>query len=326
MARFSFLSYIRPSSSTDKRIGNAESKGRYDLPLTKSTDTRFLVLLIALMSYLGVMALSGVFALTAISHHWSSGLKGQITIEIPAENPDGSLRTEQEIETLKQDTKTILEASAAIESVKVLSAEDISDLLSPWLGDSQQSANAFGDIPLPGLISAVTKPDAKQSLAPLRRQLKELADNIQVDTHKDWLDDILRLTLTMQTAAIFITILIAATTVIAVAGAIKSRIAIYKKDVELLHLMGASDAYIARQFQRHSLILAIKGSIIGVIFGVLTLVLAGFLISTEAEGLLPHFDLNAYHWLTLFLLPAFMGVLGFVTTRYTVLQSLSAMP
>ncbi len=50
---------------------NAIETRQYDLPLDNSEDSRFLILLIALMSFLAVLALSGTIALNSMTNKWS---------------------------------------------------------------------------------------------------------------------------------------------------------------------------------------------------------------------------------------------------------------
>ena len=45
--------------------------------------------------------------------------------------------------------------------------------------------------------------------------------------------------------------LIVAVTGVVVAGAVRARMAIHQKELQLLHVMGASDGYIAHQFVRY---------------------------------------------------------------------------
>ena len=48
-------------SSKDKRLGISQDRHKYDLPLNHDEGAKFLVLLIALMSFLAVMALAFSF-------------------------------------------------------------------------------------------------------------------------------------------------------------------------------------------------------------------------------------------------------------------------
>ena len=85
-----------------KKLGVAQSRGRYDLPLNRSAGTYFLMLLVALMTFLAMMSLAATMFIGSISDHWSSGLENKITIEIPAVNRQGDIREKEDIKDLAQ--------------------------------------------------------------------------------------------------------------------------------------------------------------------------------------------------------------------------------
>ncbi len=308
----------------DRKLGVAEGKRRYDLPLNKSEGTDFLILLVILMTFLATAALSGSFALSAMGERWSSGLENKATIEIPAETASEKLRTYEKIRELTEKAEKTLQTHKAIKSAKMLDEQDIQKLISPWLGDGA----ALEDIPLPGLIGVEFKKDMdpEEDLADIKAKLQKIAPDIRIDRHESWLGDILRFTGALQFAAAMIVIIISITTVIAIAGAIRSRIAVHKADVELLHLMGASDEYITRQFQRHAFILTLRGSIIGVGTGALFITLLGLLSARAESVLIPHFELTTIQTGILAALPLITCIIGTLTARFTVLRSLSQMP
>ena len=76
-----------------RSLGIATSKRRYDLPLNKDGGGLFLKILIALMSFLAILALSGSFALSAMKDRWSSGLENKASIEIRAQDEAGGILT-----------------------------------------------------------------------------------------------------------------------------------------------------------------------------------------------------------------------------------------
>ena len=51
----------------EKALGVAQGRRVYDLPLNRASGTGFLVLLIALMTFLAMLALSASFALSAMT-------------------------------------------------------------------------------------------------------------------------------------------------------------------------------------------------------------------------------------------------------------------
>ena len=306
----------------DRRLGSS-NKRQYDIPLGKNEGTDFLVLLIALMTFLAVMALSGSFALGSMTKRWSSGLENKLTIEIPAEKSDGDLRTKEQITEFTNKVVKSLESNPGIKSFDVLKDEDIQELISPWLGEDM----VLDEIPLPGLVSAELHISSPEVLQVLEKDMALINNNIRIDTHETWLMSLLRVTGALKLSASAITLIIGLTTIVAVAGGVRARMAIHRADVELLHLMGASDDYIMKQFQRHALILAIKGAAIGMVLSIIALlVMGGFSSGTEAESILPGMSLRPTQWVGLIILPAFACLIAAVASRFTVLRVLGAMP
>lgn len=306
----------------DKRLGSAGNR-RYDIPLDKNEGADFLILLIALMTFLAVMALSGSFALSSMTKRWSSGLENKLTIEIPAEKSNGDLRSQDQIDAY---TKEVLEALADhphIDKLSALEENDIQDLIAPWLGKDM----VLDEIPLPGLISAELNLSTPEVLSAIEKDLALINNNIRIDTHESWLMSLLRMTGALQLSASAITLIIGLTTIVAVAGGVRARMAIHREDVELLHLMGASDEYITKQFQRHALILAIKGAGAGTIAAVIVLILMSvFSGNGGEEQVLPGLTLRPLQMIWLIVLPAFACVIAAVASRFTVLRVLGAMP
>ena len=306
----------------EKKLGVAFRKGRYDLPLNKDEGTNFLRLLIALMSFLAAIALTGNFALNSMTQRWSSGLENKLTIEIPAEKEDGELRSTAEIQSLAERVEEVLENNPAVKSADTLDQNDIQELVEPWLGKDAP----LGDIPLPGLISVELTSPEPGTTAKLTAEISEIADDIVVDTHEAWLQSLMRMISSLRFAALTVALIIAATTVTAIAGAIRSRIAVHRADVELLHLMGANDEYIIRQFQRHALVIALQGSLCGTLAAGLILVITKYGIGTGGESLLPAFSLGIGQGLMVAILPLLAALIAGATARFTVLRSLSRMP
>ncbi|MCB1563517.1 MAG: permease [Alphaproteobacteria bacterium] len=307
----------------DKQLGVAERGRRYDLPLNKSAGTGFLILLVALMTFLAVMALGASFTLGEMAQRWASGLENRLTVEIPAEITGGALRSPSDIAYLSEKTAEALKADPAVETVEIMGEADVQALISPWLGEDL----SFEGLPLPGLISVKMRIGTPEAIERLRHTLKGINQDIHLDAHESWLKDLLRLTGALKFAAAAITLIIALTTIAAIAGAVRSRMAEHKADVELLHLMGASDLYITRQFQRHALILALRGALAGTAAGGLALLLIGLSAGNGGDtGLLPNLHLGTKHVLTLILLPCAACLIASLAARFTVLRVLALMP
>ncbi len=308
----------------EKRVGSAQKKRQYDLPLSTDEGTVFLALLIALMTFLAIMAISSSFALGEMTSRWSNGLEKQATIEIPAQmEASSSLRSPEDIQALQGRIKSALQGMPMIESIDVLSEKDIAKMVSPWLGDNF----AMDNIPMPGLISLKLYSTSEKNMGKITQTLKAISPDIRLDTHERWLADLFRLSGALNFAAIFITVIIGLTTVTAVAGAIRSRMAIYQADIELLHLMGARDHYIMKQFQRHALILAFKGAVIGTSIGMIILLAIGWISGDTATALLgENGGLSHGQFMVILSLPFVACGIAALSARHTVLRVLSLMP
>lgn len=316
------LPFLRPK---DKMLGVAQNKQRYDLPLHQDAGGYFLILLICLMSFLGCITMAGAFILSSVSDRWQSGLENALTIEIPAQqNGSNKLRDSKEISILNDRAKEALEKNSGIENVNILSEDDIKTLISPWLGE-----DAIGqDLPLPGLLSVTLKTGqvVDAVLPDLKKDLSKIAENIRIDTHESWLSDILKLTSILQFLSGFLAILIGTIAIVSISGAIRAKMAIHHQEIELLHLMGARDRYVARQFQRHMLKLSFKGCALGVFIAALLFLALKLFFGKETALFLPNFNVKPSHMISFMLIPVLGCFIAAFTARYTVLRALRKMP
>lgn len=297
-------------------------KHHYDLPLNKDADSKFMITLIALMSFLAILAFIGSFALGAMTARWSSGLENKITIEIPVETLDGNLLSQ---ETVKQETLKVYKAlqdDDLISSIKILDDKDIGKLIEPWIGDNL----TLGEIPLPGLIAVEVRSSDSQSLETLEKNMKTASAHALLENHHEWLRDLMRFALILKTLAISVALLITATTIIAIAGGIRTRMAIHSDEVELLHLIGATDKYIARQFQNHAMILALQGGLIGTGAGLFVALLLVLFSGQSGTSLIPSLEIGFGSFLILICVPFATLAIAGITARFTVLRTLANMP
>lgn len=306
----------------ERVLGVSKSKRRYDLPLTGSSSNGFLRLLICLMSILGMLALSASFALSAMTDRWSEGLENKISVEIPATDSGGDVIEPGIVKSMTDAAAKILNSHPDVKEATIMEESQIRELLSPWLGKDM----VMDSIPIPGLISVTFDAESNPDLAVLGQKLKEVAPQARIDTHESWLSDVLRFTGALQFATILLSLIIGMTTLVAVAGGVRSKLSENKEELELLHLMGASDSYIARQLQRHTLILSFQGGLAGVVAGGLMLLVIGLVAGEMGVNLVPDFRLDAAQKLMLFLMPVPIAILAMVTARFTVLRVLTKMP
>lgn len=306
----------------DKTVGAVHEKRRYDLPLNRDAGTGFLQLLFALMTFLATLAFASFFTLSALSQRWTSGLENRLTVEIPAQDSAGNIVNPDDMTALEGRIHDLLESHPAVRDAHVLGRDEIGALVKPWLG----SGMTLDNTPMPGLIAVELKSGAEFNPQAMERRIAAMAPQARIDTHESWLKDVLRFTGALRFGAAALAGIIGLTAVAAVAGAIRSRMAVHREEVALLHLMGAKDDYIARQFQHHSLLLALKGGMAGMIAGLAALWLAGRIAGSAGASLLPDFNMGGWHVAVLFLLPFIAAIIAAVTARRTVHRALGEMP
>ena len=291
---------------------------RTDLPLDRDPSGRFLPWLIALMVYLAALALVCAMAMAKMVERWDSGLSGSITVQIPP--PETSVPGAQE--AVVANVIEMLLDTQGVRSAEALEPDEIATLLEPWLG----AGAAYGELPLPTLISVGVDPAAAPDYRDLARRLAQIAPGAVLDDHQSWLGQLLDLARTIELVAALIVILVGASAVAMVVFATRMGLAIHSRVIELLHLIGALDAYVAREFETHALKLALRGGTFGLLLAIATVALIARLFERLESVLLPELTLAPIEWAALAMLPLAISVVAMQTARFTVLGNLGRMP
>lgn len=293
-----------------------DRKKRYDLPLHRGSGGGLVAWTVGVMTYLTVLMLVLVFALSSAHRYWESGLTGRMTIEV-AYNKDKPLS-----EAAKQKLVKALNALHGVEA-RALTLDDISGLIGPWLG----TGKALSDLPLPFLVDVIRADNPESvSLDVIKNEANAIISEAVLDTHQEWLADLLRLAKACRMILIAISIILALTTALTVAATARTRLALHKEEVDLLHLIGATDAYIARQFQRQAFRLAVEGAAGGMLLAFLTLGILTLVKHHMGDTLVPQLSLSALEWLVLLLTPLIAGLIAMIASRFTVLRALKEIP
>lgn len=294
----------------------AKKRKRRAVPLDRDASGRYLPLLVAIMVYLAALALAAAISVNKLAERWDSGLSGALTVQIPANS--AAAEDGPALDALV----TALRASPGVLSVDPMDKAEIVALLEPWLGDSVTA----GDLPLPRLVAVTVEPGAAPDIEGLRAQLQDLAPGSQLEDHQRWLARLLDLARAVEIMAGVVVILVLLAACIMVTFVTRMGLAAHEQAIELLHLIGAQDSYVARQFQNHALSLGLRGGILGLLGAVPTLYLARLLLQRIDTGLLPELTLKSWEWALLFLLPVAAALVTMVTARMTVLRTLARMP
>jgi len=292
-----------------------------DIPLRRDGTVRLLPWLIAPMVYLAALALAGMLALNGVLQSWDRGLSGTMTVELPAA-PAPPATDDAVGKTLQ-----LLRATPGIVSATPLERAAEVKLLEPWLGNSIAS----DELPLPRLIDLRIASGTAIDLPALRAKLVAAVPGAVLDDHHLWLDRLYGLAVSVEATGFAIFVMVGIAAVLTVIFTTRAGLAVHHDVIELLHLMGARDLYIARQFENEAMRMGLSGGVGGIALAALTLwglghAAAATAVLGEEAKLLPDLSLVLWQWAALALLPVLAGVAALVTARFTVMRALARMP
>jgi cell division transport system permease protein len=288
------------------------------IPFDRDGSGRFLPWLIALMVYLAALACAGALSLDRALEGWQRGLEGALTVELPPADAKGDGGMTAALATLR--------ATQGVTAARALGHGEIARLLAPYLG-----ADLPPDLPVPQMIDVRIDPARGVDRPALAAALAKAAPGASLDDERLWLDRLGALIRAAEATALAIVLLIAAAAVLTVIFTTRAGLSVHRDVVELLHVIGARDGYIARQFERQALKLGLAGGGLGLLLALVTLLtLAHAGDASSALGAralpLPELALAPWHYAVLLVLPLAAAGLAMLTARLTVLRTLARMP
>ncbi|HEX2113754.1 MAG TPA: hypothetical protein VHM01_05055, partial [Alphaproteobacteria bacterium] len=245
---------------------------RADQALAPEDKPSHLPWIVAIMAFIAGLALTVALALSGMASRWSADLTGVLTVEIAVESPADPRSPDERLDAVL----AVLRATPGIERATPVPNDRLAAMVEPWLG----KAAASGELPLPRIIDVqLAAPGI--DLAALGAQLAAAAPDTTVDDHRRWLGGLLRFARNVVTVALALVVLVSLAASGTVAFATRAGLAAHHEAIELLHLMGAHDAYIARQFARLVLLRSIAGAFGGMV--VALLVFYGLALSAQTN-------------------------------------------
>ncbi len=276
------------------------------IPLARDATGRALPIVLAILVLLGMLLLTAALSVGTFFTTWESSVSGKATIQVMPLD-DKALPLAERV----ADVLHIVRSEAGIKKAEEVSPAAMQGLLAPWLGQEVDLAS----LPVPALI-ALEHTNAV-NFDQIRKDLSEVA-GVSVDDHASWLKT-LRQALMMASVGMYGLVgLVLVSIVLIVFLLVRAGMGQHVDVIELLHLTGAEDRFIVRQFMRHMLGLALKG--LGLGLCALVLVLMGIGGYSDALGLKPLPLLVAFAAFVLVVL-----MLVGVTTRLTAKKLLESM-
>ena len=287
---------------------------RGDLVLSREPSARLVPWIIGLMTYLACLMLAGALLLSELLEQWTSDLTATVTVQVMPMEGEAPEVMEDRVDKLVR----LLQRSQGVATARSISRPEIAALLEPWLG----AGASLEGLPLPRLIDVKFDEAAPPSLASLRTMLSNADPGAVLDDHGIWQEQLAGLIGALGAVAGFIVVLVAVATVGIVVFATRSGMAAHQDVIEVLHLIGARDVFIARQFQNLALSQGFRGGLIGIALGIATLWGLSRAAAHLDTSMLPPVSLLAWHWGVLATLPLAAALIANWTAKRTVVRSL----
>jgi cell division transport system permease protein len=288
----------------------------------QAAPLRTLTVTMAVMCYLACLAIGALILINRAVDAWTSGLAGEVTVQI--RETRGA-----DMDKLLSDVKIVLDQTPGIVSSEVLAAEVGEKLLEPWLGTTDLS-----ELPVPRLVRAKIDTHQAPDFVALDQQLKTISKGVSVDTHQRWVGELTRMASSMSQLSWLVLLLIAISAIAMVIFATRAALAANAETVAVLHMVGASNGFIAGQIDRRFLTTGLIAGVAGTLAGVATFLLFGLSGKATANGLSSAVRELLYvpegaDWklyVGLLLLPIVATLIAIITSRLTLMRMLGEKP
>jgi len=282
---------------------------------------RSLIAVVAIMTFLAAITAGAATLVVGSAGDWEAAVGREVTIQVrPVSGRD--------IEADVSAAIAVARGTPGIADVRAYTKAESEELIEPWLG----SGLALGELPIPRMIVVKLGSGATPDFAQLRSALAARVPSASLDDHRDWIDRMRDMAETAVAVGIAILALVIVATVLSVTFATRGAMATNRPIIEVLHYVGATDGFVAGQFQRHFLVLGFKGGAIGggaalALFGILGAAnawVSGTAAGAETAALFGSLSVGISGYLAIVALIVLMAMVTALTSRRTVNQTLQS--
>ena len=283
----------------------------------EAAPLRALTVTMTVMCYLACLAIGALILINQAVNTWTSGLSREVTVQIRQ-------LQDVDIEGEISAAMTLLTDVPGITNSEVVDKQAAAKLLEPWLGTAE-----LDDLPIPRLIRVTIDEQSPPDFTRLEEQLTATVKGASLDTHRRWQAELTRMATALSTLSLAILALICVSTVAMVIFATRTVLDANRQVVDVLHLIGAKDGYIARQIDRRFLTTGLLAGLLGVAIGILTFLLLSFTgtagaggVADAARGLLFGTQNTLWNYLAFLAVPAIATFISLITSRVALMRML----
>jgi len=273
---------------------------------------------IAIMVALTAIALAAGLALGNAVSAARAEIDGGVTVQII--EPRADVRAAE-----AQRAVAAIKAMPGIAGFRLVPQEELDALIEPWLGTGIAAATGAA-IPVPALVDVRLKgPATPAQLAEIARRVTPVAPSARIDAQSNWLRPVFDAMVSLQLLSIALVALLAAALAAAVLLAARSALGANRDTIEIVHLLGGTDAQVARVFQRSIGYDAAGGGTVGLALALVVILALARRFAGLGAGLVDNGALVWSDWLLLAIVPILATLLAMLTARLTVLHALRQM-
>lgn len=287
-----------------------------------SVTGRSLTLVITIMCFLACLTVGAVYMIQQSANAWLRDIASEVTVQVQAK--DGV-----DAEQVTQQVADYLRAQGGIAKVTVLSPAESAALLEPWIGQIDD----LSALPVPRLIALELDRSGAADLEQVRSGLTTQFQGVALDDHRRWRQQIMTITNSFALGGLAILVLVSVATTAIIVSATKSSMASNKDIVEVLHFVGATDRFIAREFEKHFLRLGVRAGMVGALLALAVFLImptmvqvlgGGSLTLTELHRLVGSGALDMAGYVLMGIVVVVIAALCMLTSRFGVFRILNS--
>ena len=294
---------------------------KQELPLKGDSTSLFLQVIISIAVFIFAITLSGVLSINSILENWNQSILGSLTVQIMPINDANQEKAAAETLAYQEKAIEFLQTVEGVIKVTPLDDEQLKNLIQPWLGDGVNIEN----LPMPRIIDVKLSSDAEIDFAKLAQDLAVASPQASLDNHKLWLSKLIRFADGLKLIALTILLLVTAISAGAIFYTTQMSLGLHKYIIEILHIMGAKDAYVAQQYAKRMAFLGLIGGLFGLFFAIPIIFFIGSLATQIEGGIISEANLSIGNWIMILILPLFAMAISMFTAYYTVKRTLQKM-
>lgn len=296
--------------------------GRRSEISTEDDDTSaFMYVLTSIYMYLFIVVLAIVMAINAMAESWKKDIMGSVTVQIiPVEDENKHIDTEK---TQEQQNKVLqyVENLSAVASVKALDAQTVEKLMTPWLGNKVN----ISSLPIPVLLDVKLKPNSELNYDEVTRGLRQVSENASIDNHRLWLNRLLKFASSLKNIAMTVLFMVIGICAFSIYYSTRTSLGININTIEILHIIGAKDNYIARQYAKNFVKIGFFAGIIGLMAAIPSIILVAKYGVSTGSGLIKGAQLSTLAWSLIMTTPLLSALYAAAVSYLTVKKSLEKM-